>query len=99
MSDIKAGQVAVIRTTDEPVFILSTRLKQHNENPSDIATVRRPVMTENGIEHRIEDFYLVELESFDAKKKRMIQEYVDATTTQKAIEAQNKTASPDLFGN
>lgn len=81
---IKPGDVAYIRTTDEPVFVIDIT----ERGPAgvvvvadDIATaaklsnttvkVRRPIGTDSaGISHSVETFYLEELEDEDSHKKR-----------------------------
>ena len=71
---IKAGDVAYIRTTDEPVFVLHIEIReQDHEHPwfDNWAVVRRPIGTDSaGISHSVEEFYLEELEDEDAHSKR-----------------------------
>lgn len=74
---IKVATVAFLKTTEEPVFVLALGKKEDvNEGLSgDVATVRRPVVGEQGVSHKIEVFYTEELESLEDKRKRNIAEF------------------------
>jgi hypothetical protein len=66
---IKAGQVANIKITDEPVFILSVKpLDSYHAMAGTLsgvlAKVRRPNVDEHGrITHSVEEFFIEELET------------------------------------
>ena len=56
---IKAGDIAVIRTTGEKVYVLGIVNVDDSQSP---VTVRRPCVAENGaVQHEVEDFELGEL--------------------------------------
>jgi hypothetical protein len=62
------GTVQYLKTTGEPVFVLSYVTEDKVE-------VRRPIQTENeGIKHCVEEFFVVELESKDEQKAQFIAE-------------------------
>jgi len=81
VSDIKVGEVAVIKTTDEPVFVLekvSSYKEVYNQLSGTAYTVRRPVGSEkSGIQHVIEVFAAEELESEGARKARHKKEQLE----------------------
>lgn len=106
MSEIKSGSIAVMRTTEEPVFVLGIKsftqwgavedtsdlfpFRLEDVDVSGIASgklafIRRPVQTDQGIEHKTSCVFLEELESQDAKEKRMMEKYIGYTETQKAL--------------
>jgi len=70
MSDWKpeAGEVAIIKSTKEPVFVLNVE----NEK----AAIRRPVQGQNGITHKQEVFWVTELQTI---KQRVIEELEEQT--------------------
>lgn len=71
MSNIKAGSIASIISSEENVFILSV-------NPTtNTAEVRRPTMGQNGIEHRTETFTLAELETPTERRSRIAAEQME----------------------
>lgn len=76
MANIKAGQVALLRTTEEPVFVL--RVDEDKEEcailSKVLATVRRPIQGEQGVRHSIEQFHIEELETQEDKHTRQISE-------------------------
>jgi hypothetical protein len=69
MAEIKAGQVAYLKITDEPVFVLSVKpLEGYHAMAGTLsgvqAKVRRPNVNEHGsIVHQVEDFFVDELET------------------------------------
>jgi|HubBroStandDraft_2_1064218.scaffolds.fasta_scaffold1959994_1 hypothetical protein len=68
-AEIKAGQIAFIKITDEPVFVLSVKLLDGYHALAGTlsgvqATVRRPNVDEHGrITHSQEQFFVDELET------------------------------------
>jgi len=70
---IKVNEVAHVKTTDEPVFILEIM----NVDTRLMARVRRPVMGKSGIQHVLDDFYVEELETPEAKRLRNFKEAED----------------------
>lgn len=68
---MKPGEVAVHRITGEEVFVVALREEGPVEGLSGTRVdVRRPVVTQNGIIHRDEVFFVEELESRDAREAR-----------------------------
>src|ERR1700723_2919870 len=67
--EIKAGEIAYIKITDEPVYVLDIKPLAGFHVYAGIlsgveATVRRPNVDEHGrIDHRIEKFFVEELET------------------------------------
>ena len=67
---IEKGKVAYLRTTQEPVFVLAIEdMVGGGGYFSVIVTVRRPVLSQGGMTHKIEGFYLEEL----ATKEELLQ--------------------------
>lgn len=66
MENITAGQVAHLKTTGEPCFVLAI--------VDNVASVRRPVDTEHGVVHQVEEFTVAELETLADVQNRKIQE-------------------------
>lgn len=81
---IKSGDTAFIRTTNEEVFVLE--LSDTN------ALVRRPVMTQNGIEHRNEEFTRPELETLET---RVLRNYAEQKMLRDKVEALDAPATPN----
>lgn len=67
---IKVGEVAFLKTTDEPVFVLEINDAGEQGFFPQVATVRRPVQGDSGVHHDSENFYAIELESLEEKKAR-----------------------------
>lgn len=67
---IKAGELARLKSSDEQVFVL-------NLNSDNTATVRRPTMGQNGIQHEVEDFTLAELETPSEGRARIAAEQME----------------------
>lgn len=63
---IKALEVASIKTTQEPVYVLSV--------VGDLVEVRRPVMGSDGVRHLVETFTLGELETESDRIERTYKE-------------------------
>jgi hypothetical protein len=69
MAEIKAGQIAYIRITDEPCMVLKIKPLEGFHAFAGVlsgveATVRRPNVDEHGrITHSIEHFFIEELET------------------------------------
>lgn len=105
MTEIKVGTVAVLKTTDEPCYILEIHKDARPEwaggTEHMYATVRRPQQTENGIVHNVDEFRVGELESLDDKKARVLEEYMGFQAANKASVPNGANSSiPDLtFGN
>jgi len=82
-SEIKAGEIAYVKVTGERVFVLDIQTPQANSrflHLGEVADVRRPVMTENGVQHFREDFFLKELTTEDVilQKRREERESMQA---------------------
>jgi hypothetical protein len=67
---IKQGEVAFIKTTGEAVFVLEI----DSESPYCLVNVRRPVAGQDGIEHRVSEFRLAELETIEEQQARFMSE-------------------------
>jgi hypothetical protein len=63
---IKSREVAYLKTTQEPVFVL--------EIVGEVVTVRRPVQSRDGIGHVVNTFALDELESQKESATRRVAE-------------------------
>lgn len=69
MAEIKAGQIAFVKITDEPVYVLDIKTLGGYHALAGVlsgveATVRRPNVDEHGrILHNIEKFFVDELET------------------------------------
>lgn len=61
---ISQGEVAFVKTTGEPVYVLTFA------PVDDFVDVRRPVTTQEGIKHLVDRFHLGELESLEDQRKR-----------------------------
>lgn len=78
---IEVGDVVYVRTTDEPVFVVSIDTDAELPGQVDtqkfsgtIVTARRPVLTEQGIRHDFDQFLIEELESRSDKEQRVFSE-------------------------
>ena len=79
MQKIDAGKLAVVKTTGEPVLVLGISWPEKGTPPpygvigvgGTKATVRRPVVTQNGAYHLVEEFYVEELELPEEYKNRL----------------------------
>ena len=82
MSEIKAGTVAYIKATDEPAFVLAiqqgpTEHVQGFKVDGPVAWVRRPRAGNDGVQHTIELFHLMELEPLeDGQNRKADDEYL-----------------------
>lgn len=65
---VTVGEVAYVKTTEEPTFVLSIEVK----GPLTEVTVRRPVSKDGFVSHLTEGFSLGELESEKAKFMRQL---------------------------
>jgi len=78
MSKFKPSDVAFLRTTQEPVFVLDikegTSVQKFPGLSGQVATVRRPSEGREGIRHTIEFFSVEELETLDDRHKRQVEE-------------------------
>jgi hypothetical protein len=73
---LTVGTTAIIKTTGEEVMILAIEKDEGGVLPGlgDIVTVRRPVMSQDGIKHLTESFGSAELETKEEKLDREIKE-------------------------
>lgn len=71
---MKSGDLVFTKTTQEPCFVLSIKDTTLFGFTKEVH-VRRPVMTENGILHKSENFFLEELETADEQRLRIQNEY------------------------
>lgn len=81
MSNIKAGQQAFLKVTQEPVFVLELREANSTQRypglSGKIAVVRRPTAGEMGVRHDIEFFTIEELETVEESRSRTISEMAE----------------------
>lgn len=66
MKQVEEGTVAFVRTSKEPVFVLGIG-DDTPEMEKSTVVVRRPIQTEQGVEHVKETFELRELQTFEDK--------------------------------
>lgn len=102
MSELKAGMIACIKTTAEPVYVLDIKPLTGGYHvlagilSGVMAKVRRPMLNENGaVTHVIEDFFVEELETKEENAVRSVQEMEALKAQFKAgqnAEASNKLA-------
>lgn len=99
MTDLKVGQVAILRTTDEPCLVLRVYEGKKQSKLEGLSgmfvQVRRPRQTDEGIDHVINEFYAEELESLEDKKKRVMDDYLGFEAAGKAAHAQGASAEVD----
>lgn len=70
---IEVGKIAIVKTTEEPVFVLAVEKATPLAGLGSYYHVRRPVATtEDGILHINDKFYEAELESKEDVEKRML---------------------------
>jgi hypothetical protein len=62
--NVEIGKIAFVKTSDEPVFVMNIDTDKNNNQ---IATVRRPIQTENGVVHSVDQFFLNELQTAQEK--------------------------------
>ena len=77
-TEFKAGMVAYLRTTDEPLFILEVKEGSPHQTYPDLSgqtvTVRRPIQGRDGVRHEVQFFTIEELETLAAKQNRQVLE-------------------------
>jgi len=71
--EIKPGMVAVIKTTGENVFVLSAVAVVGSDIPD--VWVRRPQITQDGVEHQTQTFRADELETLEENMSRQFEEH------------------------
>ena len=71
---IKPGTVALLKSSQEPVFVLELVQGDAGILSNVQAVVRRPVEGNAGISHMIERFYIEELETLEERHTRQIAE-------------------------
>jgi hypothetical protein len=72
---IKQGEVAFVKTTGEAVYVLGFRDPSLKIGDKDmIVEVRRPLASQEGIKHIVDEFCLGELESLDEQRSRFMEE-------------------------
>lgn len=103
MSEIKPGMVVYVKTTEEPVYVvavtkepryhghlLADELAQFDAVKEQIAIVRRPLASDEGIRHQMDEFFVSELESDDARKERAMNEMMGMRNKLKALGGNGK---------
>lgn len=90
---IRAGMVAVMKTTEEPVFVLAIEEGNRGLYPApaltqQVAVVRRPVFAESGTRYDVQSFYVDELETSEARQMRHYREMSDLRAQ---LQAEQKT--------
>jgi len=73
---IKPGTVVYMKTTEEPLFVLSLNSgePQYAGFSGSTLTVRRPQLSEHGLRYIVEDFLTEEIETLDEKNARQYSE-------------------------
>jgi|SRR5882762_9726432 len=75
--EVKVGTVVVLKTSKEPVYVLDIVYEgQADGSTNPVATVRRPVQSEDGVRHDTEEYQLGELQTI---KEKMVEELSDAS--------------------
>jgi len=100
MANIKAGQTAFIKVTQEPVFVLEIREANSTQKypglSGKIAVVRRPTAGEMGVRHEVEFFTVEEVETLEESQNRSVAEMEEmkarfnASKTPEPVGAQGK---------
>jgi len=75
MTAIRAGDIVYIKTTGEEVWVLrihedNSMFPPHAGLEPYVATVRRPILTREGVQHKWEDFLVDELETAAERSER-----------------------------
>lgn len=76
---IKPGDVVTVKTTDEPVFVLELK----NEEPAHegfsgvVVLVKRPLLTQNGVDYKVHEFLLEELTTSEERLAKKAEELED----------------------
>lgn len=102
MSELKPGMIAHLRTTGEPVFILSIRPTEGFHVLSGvlsgvIAKVRRPTFGDhNQVVHHTEDFLIDELETKEESALRQVREMEGLKAS---FEAERAAKTPGILGS
>lgn len=89
---IEPGKVAYVKTTQEPVFVVSTYRAESDasltepvpELSNQIARVRRPLLGRDGVKHEFAEFFVEELESEEDNAQRRINERVKEASALRA---------------
>lgn len=74
MTKIVPGMLVVMKTTDEPCFVLSVAKVQGSVLSGETVTVRRPVISQNGLAYTTETFHVEELDTKEDRRSRQIKE-------------------------
>lgn len=95
----KNGEVAYVRTTEEPVFVISIE-GASAEKPT-IVTVRRPVKDESGVRHVVDYFFADEICVYDELLEQTASRAVSDRTMelkvrQKMNEMETQPATPKV---
>ena len=95
---IEAGQIVFVKTISEPVFVVRI-IEATSGIPAFplVADVRRPVMTENGILHQMDTFWLQELETLEEQRARIQKEFLKSGFSQKLCANENEKDTEALF--
>jgi hypothetical protein len=71
---LKENEVAFLKTTGEPVFILAFRTENQWGKDVPCVVVNRPITGQDGILHKEETFRVSELESLEEQQARFMSE-------------------------
>lgn len=82
---LKPGMTAILKTTEEPVFILKIDEQSDADGLGQVATVRRPVAGQDGIRYVVDTFYLSELETTEQRMERTMKEMMSFRGKQKSF--------------
>lgn len=75
---IKPGDVVTVKTTDEPVFVMKVNMGEVNPELPEFSgvtvTVKRPLLTQNGVDYKIHDLLLEELTTYEERSAKKAEE-------------------------
>jgi hypothetical protein len=96
---VNIGQTAYLVTSGEAVFVLDVQPKTDAQKEvlgipealsGTIATVRRPVMGQNGVTHLLETYYVEELETEDDRQGRELENRKKFNERIRALQAEEE---------
>lgn len=93
---IKEGQVALMKSTGEPVFVLALRVSDAGFLSGQEAVVRRGNISQNGTNYHTEKYTIEELESIDDARNRQIAEREEEVA--RIVAAKQRTTAPSQLG-
>lgn len=87
-NEVRAGQQAFLKVTEEPVFVLEIRdgnaTQRYPALSGKVACVRRPTAGEDGVRHSVEFFTVEEIETLEQSQTRKLEEMSELKARLKA---------------